>query len=211
MRPLGPVGVTAARSTPNSRAVRRTEGPACIPGGGVDSTRRRGTAAGAEGAGAAAGAEAGAGSCCSTSDGGVLTAPVAGGEQQDEAALADLVADLDQDLGHRAGDRGGYVHGGFVGFEGDQRVLGVDLIAGADVHLDDRHNAEVADVGNLDLGRSCHVDRLFPDRVRTLRRARVRSCRGRCRSGRWRPLRPRPERRPRRPARSARRARCSAG
>jgi hypothetical protein len=91
---------------------------------------------------------------------------------------------------------------------GPQRV---DLIAGADVHLDDRHSAEVADVGNLDLGRSCHVDGLFPDRVRMLRRARVRSCRGRCRSGRWRPLRPRPERRPRRPARSARRARCSAG
>ena len=56
---------------------------------------------------------------------------VAGSEQQDEAALADLVADLDQDLGHRAGDRGGDVHRGLVGLQGDQRVLGVDLVAGA--------------------------------------------------------------------------------
>ena len=79
MRPLGPVGVTAARSTPNSRAVRRTEGPACIPAG-VSTPPAAGAAAGAEGAGAgaAAGAEAGAGSCCSTSDGGVLTAPSPG-------------------------------------------------------------------------------------------------------------------------------------
>src|SRR6478736_6417419 len=79
MRPLGPVGVTAARSTPNSRAVRRTEGPACIPAG-VSTPPAAGAAAGAEGAGAgaAAGVEAGAGSCCSTSDGGVLTAPSPG-------------------------------------------------------------------------------------------------------------------------------------
>ena len=48
------------------------------PGGGVDSTRRWGRGRCAAGAGAAAGAEAGAGSCCSTSDGGVLTAPVPG-------------------------------------------------------------------------------------------------------------------------------------
>ena len=49
------------------------------PGGGVDSTRRwdRGRCGG-RGRGGAAGAAAGAGSCCSTSDGGVLTAPVPG-------------------------------------------------------------------------------------------------------------------------------------
>src|SRR6478752_2248571 len=79
MRPLGPVRVTAARSTPNSRAVRRTAGPACTPAG-VSTPPAAGAAGGAAGAGAgtAAGAEAGAGSCCSSSDGGVLTAPSPG-------------------------------------------------------------------------------------------------------------------------------------
>ncbi len=195
IRPFGPDGVTEARSTPSSRAVRRTDGPACTPSGvpmpaaaGVSAPRAAAACAGAV-AGPPVGSAAGVG--VGARGGGFLLLDqrrragdrtVAGGEQQDGRALADLVAHLDQDLGHRAGGRGGDVHRGLVGLEGDQRVLGVDLVARGHVHLDDRDTAEVADVGNLDLGRSCHVDRLFLDRRRMVRRGRGRSCRCRCRS-----------------------------
>jgi hypothetical protein len=48
------------------------------------------------------------------------------------------------------------------------------------VDLDDRHTAEVADVGNLDLGRSCHVD-VFLDR-----RGGIGAGRWMWAAGRWR-------------------------
>ena len=143
IRPFGPVGVTADRSTPSSRAVRRTlrAGVHAFRGAepaaaGVAAPRAAAACAGA--AGRAAGGFGGrggrrrgrAGFLLLDQRGRAADRPVAGGEQQDGGALADLVAHLDQDLGHRAGGRGGHVHGGLVGLEGDQRVLGVDLVAG---------------------------------------------------------------------------------
>ena len=88
IRPFGPDALIWDRSTPSSRAIRRTLGPACAPAGawsvsGVDTAG--GAASGAPTASATgfAAAGPGAGSCCSTSDGGVVTAPSPGSEEQD--------------------------------------------------------------------------------------------------------------------------------
>jgi uncharacterized protein (DUF2461 family) len=68
---------------------------------------------------------------------------------RDQRTLGDLVADLDLQFGHHARDRRGHVHRGLVRFQRDQRILGLDRVAGLDQHFDDRHVLEVADVGNL--------------------------------------------------------------
>ena len=80
-------------------------------------------------------------------------------EREDHAAFAHLVADLDPQLLYRA--RGGrrHVHRRLVGFQCDERILGLDRIARFDEYLDDRHVLEVADIGNLDLDRA-HVIRV---------------------------------------------------
>ena len=57
---------------------------------------------------------------------------------QDQAAHRERVPDLDLQLLDDAGGRRGHVHRGLVGLEGDQRVLGRDLIARGDEDLDDR-------------------------------------------------------------------------
>ena len=44
------------------------------------------------------------------------------------------------------------VHRRLVGLERDQRVLGLDLVAGRDVDLDHRHVGEIPDVGDADFG-----------------------------------------------------------
>ena len=149
-------GRPADRSTPSSRAIRRTLGPACAPAGAC---RRPAPAT-------AGGAASGAPTASATGLRGRRAGrrllllhqrrrsgarAVARAQQQDRRALADLVADLDQHLGHGARRGARDVQRGLVGLQGEQRVLGVDLVAGRDVHLDDRHGAEVADVGNLDL------------------------------------------------------------
>src|SRR6266704_1474954 len=73
MRPFGPAPVTAVRSTPSSRAVRRTLGPACTPAKSVPAATVSGGAGGAAG-----GRTATSGSCCSTRDGGCTVAPSPG-------------------------------------------------------------------------------------------------------------------------------------
>ena len=78
--------------------------------------------------------------------------PVARAQHEDRRALADLVADLDQHLADGARRRRGHVQRRLVRLQRQQRVLGVDLVTGRHVHLDDRDVAEVADVGNPDLG-----------------------------------------------------------
>ena len=83
IRPFAPDAVTWARSTPSSRAIRRTLGPACAPAGApppspaAPPATAGGAASGAPTASATgfAAAGPGAGSCCSTSDGGVVDAP----------------------------------------------------------------------------------------------------------------------------------------
>ena len=77
-------------------------------------------------------------------------------EQQDRGPPADHVADLDPQLADRARGRRRDVHGGLVRFQGDQRVLVADHVAGRDVDLDDRHVGEVAEVRNTDFSRGGH-------------------------------------------------------
>ena len=78
-------------------------------------------------------------------------------EHQDRRALADLVADLDQDLLHRAAGWRRHLHGRLVGLQRQQRVLGVDRVAFLDQDLDDRDVLEVADVGHAHLCRACRT------------------------------------------------------
>ena len=75
-----------------------------------------------------------------------------GFERQDRAAFTHPVAYVDVNRANSATGRRRYVHAGFVRLEGDQRVVGVDHVAGLHQDLDDRHVVEVADVGHLDLG-----------------------------------------------------------
>ena len=80
IRPFAPLAPTWDRSIPSSRAIRRTLGPACAPAGAVFSSGAATAGGAASGAPTAsdtgfAAAGPGAGSCCSTSDGGVVHAP----------------------------------------------------------------------------------------------------------------------------------------
>src|SRR5215218_3110917 len=80
IRPFGPLAVTAARSTPSSRAIRRTLGPAWAPAGAEPPSppvTAGGAARGAPTFAATGFACSGPGgaSCCSTRDGGVVLAP----------------------------------------------------------------------------------------------------------------------------------------
>ncbi len=85
MRPFSPVPVTLVRSTPISRAMRRTLGPACTPEksvcaatGCAPADTAGEVAAGVgpvPGGGVGGAAAAGAGSCCDSSDVGCCIAP----------------------------------------------------------------------------------------------------------------------------------------
>jgi hypothetical protein len=48
------------------------------------------------------------------------------------------------------------LHRGLVGFDGDERLLRLDGVAGLDQQFDDRDFLEVADVGDLHFDQ-CHV------------------------------------------------------
>ncbi len=85
-----------------------------------------------------------------------------GFKRQDQAPLTDLVADLDPDVLDRPCRRRGHFHRGLVGFEGDQRVFRLDLVAALHRHLDDRHILEVADIGDS------HLDDFVDARSRTI-------------------------------------------
>ena len=77
-------------------------------------------------------------------------------EQQNRCAFAHLVADFDLHFLHRAGGGCRHVHRRLVGFERDERILRLHLVAHLYHHFDHRHNLEVADVRYLDFGH-CHV------------------------------------------------------
>ncbi|MNZ06895.1 hypothetical protein D3C78_236570 [compost metagenome] len=72
-------------------------------------------------------------------------------EPEDQVAGADLGIQLDLDAFHHAGGRRGDLHAGLVGFQGDQRLLGLNGIAGLDQHFDDLGLAGRADIRNLDV------------------------------------------------------------
>ena len=94
-------------------------------------------ATGAEGPGA--GAAAGA------------AARLAGaGVGREQAALAHLVADLDDDLADYAVLGRGHVERRLVAFKGQKGLLLADRLPRSDKNLDDRNILEVADVGKPD-------------------------------------------------------------
>src|ERR1700730_1981221 len=98
---------------------------------------------GAPGAAAVSGGGAGGGG------GGAVREPRF--QRQDQAPLADLVADLDPHVLDRPRARRRHLHRGLVGFECDQRVFRLDPVAALYRDLDDRHILEVADSGDSNL------------------------------------------------------------
>ncbi|MCY1519283.1 hypothetical protein D9M68_540330 [compost metagenome] len=72
-------------------------------------------------------------------------------ELEDQVAGADFGIQLDQHLLDHAGARRGDFHARLVRFQGDQRLLGRDRVAGLDQHLDDLGLAGRADVRDVDV------------------------------------------------------------
>ncbi|MNF76530.1 hypothetical protein D3C84_586460 [compost metagenome] len=72
-------------------------------------------------------------------------------ELENQVAGADFGIQLDLDAFHHAGGRRGDLHAGLVRFQGDQRLLGLDAVAGLDQYFDDLGLAGRADVRNLDV------------------------------------------------------------
>ena len=161
---------TRARSTPSSRAKRRTPGLACagVPSSGVGlrpataSGLRSGVAAGA-GAGAGAGAAAGAASRGRRRRGAVAGAAArlrrrgrfASPPSSIRIALPSLtLSPILTRSSFTVPDCGrGHLHRRLVALERDQRVVLLHRVAGLHQQLDHRDVLEVADVGNL------HFDR----------------------------------------------------
>src|SRR3954447_6818015 len=176
IRPLSPLPFSLVRSTPNSRATRRTPGLAWTwPKSAAPAVAPAPRWAVAEAARACRGAGAAVGGgdrlgrrraghrdrlglrrrlLLADQRGRLGHGAVAALEHQDRRALADLVADLDQDLPDRARRRRRHLHGRLVGLQRQQRVLGVDRVALLDQDLDDRNVLEVPDVGHRHLGRA---------------------------------------------------------
>ncbi len=69
-------------------------------------------------------------------------------QRQQQAPFSDLVAQLDVDLGDRAGSGGGDVHRRLVGLERHQWVVERHGVSDRHQDLDHRHTGEIADVGH---------------------------------------------------------------
>ena len=67
-------------------------------------------------------------------------------EHNHQRPFAHLVADFHLHFAHRSAGGRGHIHRRLVGFERNERVLRLDLIAGFYEDLDDRDVLEVADV-----------------------------------------------------------------
>ena len=74
-------------------------------------------------------------------------------QQQDQIALREPVTDLDLDALHHAGKGRRHVHAGLVAFQGDQRGIGFDPVAGRNQDVRDRYALEIADVWHAHLAR----------------------------------------------------------
>ena len=72
-----------------------------------------------------------------------------GAQLEDQVAGADFGIQLDQHFFHHAGSRRGDFHGGLVGFQGDQRLVGFDCVAGLDHDFDDLDLAVGADIRHV--------------------------------------------------------------
>ena len=68
-------------------------------------------------------------------------------DHRDRRAGGHLVADLDEYFAHGARRDCRHVHRRLVGLERDQGIVDGKLVAGADVHLDDRDVLEIAELG----------------------------------------------------------------
>ena len=72
-------------------------------------------------------------------------------ELEDEVASADFVFQLDRNAFHHAGSRRRDFHGGLVGLQGDQRLVGFDGVADLDQQLNDLGLARRTDVRNMNV------------------------------------------------------------
>ena len=63
--------------------------------------------------------------------------------------MLDLVTQLDHQLGHHTSVRGRDFHRGFVGFDGDQGLLGTHFVAHFHQQFNHRYFVKVADVRNI--------------------------------------------------------------
>ena len=93
-------------------------------------------------------------------------------QHQNHIAFAYLVADLDLEFLHDAGNGRGHFHRRLVGFQRDQRLLRRRRVAGLDQHFDDGDIFEIADVRYFDFDGLAHgLLQVFwfviPDQART--------------------------------------------
>ena len=92
-------------------------------------------------------------------------------EQQNHAAFAHLVAELDLEFLHRPGGGRRHFHRRLVRFERNERVFRLYGIAHLDHDFDDRNVLEVADVRHFYFGYCAHVAPIQNDlRIRRMRR-----------------------------------------
>ncbi|MNO99552.1 hypothetical protein D3C76_913250 [compost metagenome] len=70
---------------------------------------------------------------------------------EDQVAGTDFVVQLDGNAFHHASGRRWDFHARFVGFQGDQRLVGFNAVASLDQHFDDLGFASRADVRNVDV------------------------------------------------------------
>ena len=70
-------------------------------------------------------------------------------------ALGYLVADLDLEILDYARARRRHIHRRLIGFEGDERIFGLDRVAGLYEYFNDREFLEVTDIGDFDFDRGC--------------------------------------------------------
>ena len=73
-----------------------------------------------------------------------------GFHHHNHAAFRYFVAHFDFHFFHHAGGIGRHIHGGFVGFEGDQGVVHGDGVAGFNGHINHVHIFMAADIGHFD-------------------------------------------------------------
>ena len=77
--------------------------------------------------------------------------------QCDNSALGHFVANLNCNFSDDPPEWGGYIHGGFVAFERDQRIFRFDLITRGDQNLYDIDRLEIADIREANFFWISHV------------------------------------------------------
>ena len=146
------------RSTPSSRATRRTLGLAwTLPKSAPARSWRRPAIGRGRGLGRRrigghrCRLGCGGGSCWVTSEGGWVMAPSPPLNVRIGVPSLTLSPTLTRIFSTVPAGRRRHLHGRLVGFQREQRILGVDRVARLDQDLDDRNVLEVADVGHVHL------------------------------------------------------------